>query len=185
MFQFFKKKKQTEEVKHETGKNADPQTTTETDTIDDLSFIQKMHHIHGTWDQYDILLAARGYGWDMMVDWAAYMEEADLDAVSTITVAEMANMPETELINEYRKSESGLKSFNLLAYERGMLAIGGISRTLKAPMKIVWFNQTRVLRFFTPIDDEVLLTKYIETVIRRTFGTKDAMKLAKPVPNNE
>ena len=66
-----------------------------------------------------------------------------------------------------------------------MLAIGGISRTLKMPVKIVWFNQTRVLRFFTPVDDEMLLTKYIETVIRRTFGTKDAMKLAKPVPDNE
>ena len=66
-----------------------------------------------------------------------------------------------------------------------LLAIGGISRTLMMPVKIVWFNQTRVLRFFTPVDDEILLTKYIETVIRRTFGTKDAMKLAKPVPDNE
>ena len=28
----------------------------------------------------------------------------------------------------------------------------------------------------------VLIKKYVETVIRRTFGTKDAMKLAKPIP---
>lgn len=61
-------------------------------------------------------------------------------------------------------------------------SVYGISRVLKCPVKIVWFNQSRVLRLFTIIDDEVLLTKYIETVIRRTFGTKDAMKLAKPVP---
>jgi len=47
---------------------------------------------------------------------------------------------------------------------------------------VVWFNQTRVLRFFTTIDDDTLMTKYIETVIRRTFGTEDAMKLAQPVP---
>ena len=26
-----------------------------------------------------------------------------------------------------------------------------------------------------------LITRYVETVIRRTFGTKDAMKLAQPV----
>ena len=33
------------------------------------------------------------------------------------------------------------------------------------------------------IDDEIYITKYVETLIRRTFGTKDAMKLAKPIPN--
>ena len=66
-----------------------------------------------------------------------------------------------------------------------MLAVGGISRVLKAPVKIVWFNQTRILRFFTPVGDEQLMTRYIETVIRRTFGTKDAMKLAKPVPKTD
>ena len=37
------------------------------------------------------------------------------------------------------------------------------------------------MRFFTIVDDETLIKKYIETVIRRTFGTNDAMKLAKPI----
>ena len=63
-----------------------------------------------------------------------------------------------------------------------MLSIAGISRTLMAPMKIVWFNQTQVLRFFTLVDDDLLIRKYVETVIRRTFGTDDAMKLAKDLP---
>ena len=53
--------------------------------LDDISYIQEMKHIRGPWQQYDVLLAARGYGWDTMVDWAAYMEPADLDAISTIT----------------------------------------------------------------------------------------------------
>ena len=65
----------------------------------------------------------------------------------------------------------------------GILSVAGIIQTLKVPMKIVWFNQTRILRFFTLIDDELLIKKYVETVIRRTFGTKDAMKLGKPIPN--
>lgn len=150
--------------------------------LDDISYIQEMKHIRGPWQQYDVLLAARGYGWNTMVDWAAYMESADLDAISTITTAEMVNMPSTELIDQYRKEPNGIKNFAALKEEKGLLAIGGISRMLKAPVKIVWFDQTRVLRFFTPIDDEELLTKYIETAIRRTFGTKDAMKKAKPVP---
>lgn len=51
-------------------------------------------------------------------------------------------------------------------------------------MKIVWFNQTKILRFFTIIDDDTLIKKYAETVVRRTFGTPDAMKLAKPIPSS-
>jgi len=153
--------------------------------LDDISFIKRMKHIRGTWQQYDVLCAATGYGWNYMVDSAAYMEAVDLDDISTVTVADMANTPETELINAYRQSSGTLQSFDQLSVERGELAIGGISRVLRAPVKIVWFNQTNVLRFFTPIDDEQLLTRYIETVIRRTFGTKDAMKLAKPVPKIE
>ena len=150
--------------------------------IDDISYIQEMQHIRGTWHQYDVLLAARGYGWDTIVEWAAYMEEADLDDISTMTVAETVNMPETEIIDEYRNAKLSIEKFDKLATARGRLSIGGLSRVLKAPVKIVWFNQTRVLKFFTVIDDDLLMTKYIETVIRRTFNTVDAMKLAKPAP---
>lgn len=49
------------------------------------------------------------------------------------------------------------------------------------PVKIVWLNQTRVLRMFTPVNDEELLTRYAETVIRRSFGTAEAMKKYKKV----
>lgn len=65
--------------------------------------------------------------------------------------------------------------------ENGVLSIAGISTTLKVPIKIVWFNQTKILRFFTLIDDELLIKKYAETVIRRTFRTQDAMKLGKDI----
>lgn len=150
--------------------------------LDDVSYIKEIKHIRGTWQQYDVLLAASSYSWNYMVDTAAYMESADLDTISTITTAEMANMEETELISAYRKTQGSIKDFGLLSFEKGELAVGGISRVLKAPVKIIWFNQTRVLRVFTLIDDELLLTKYIETMIRRSFGTEDAMKLAKPVP---
>ena len=187
MFKFFKNKTEKSDANpaQEVRKNTDKPTNNSINTeemIDDISYIQEIKHIKGNWQQYDVLLAARGYGWDMMVDWAAYMEQADLDNVSTITTARMANMPDEELIDYYRKSNGSIKEFDKLCTEQGVLAIGGISRVLKAPVKIVWFNQTRMIRIFTLIDDEILLTKYIETVIRRTFGTKDAMKLAKPVP---
>ena len=177
----FKKKQSDASLGTEPGKDPDKSTNIGINTeemIDDISFIREIKHTKGKWQQYDVLLEARGYGWDAMVDWATYMEHADLDNISTITTSAMANMPETELIDYYRKSQGSIKEFDKLSAEQGVLAIGGISRVLKAPVKIVWFNQTRVLRLFTPIDDEELLTRYIETVIRRTFGTEDAMKRA-------
>ena len=175
---FFRRKR--EKQKENVVQTAEPM-------IDDISYIQEIKHLSGKvgfflWHQYDVLLATRIYGWETMVDWAAYLEFADIDNIETITTADLANESETELIDDYRQSKGGIKEFKKLTEERGSLSIGGYSRTLKGSVKIVWFNQTRVLRFFTQFDDETLMTKYVETVIRRTFGTEDAMKLARPVP---
>lgn len=52
-------------------------------------------------------------------------------------------------------------------------------------MKIVGINQTEALRFFTSVDNDLLIKKYVETVIRRTFGTKHTMKLGKPIPDRQ
>ena len=90
-----------------------------------------------------------------------------------------------ELVHVYNQNKIGLKNFEGLAEEHGILSIAGHSRTLNDSVKIVCFNQTRALRVFTHINDETLVTKYVETLIRRTFGTKDAMKLAKPIPKND
>ena len=155
--------------------------------IDDISYIQEIKHLSGKvgfvlWQQYDVLLATQKYGWETMVDYVAYLETADIDKIESITVADMTDESSTELVHVYNQSKVGLNKFDKLAEERGLLSIAGYSRTLKDSVKMVWFNQTRVLRLFTHIDDETLITKYVETVIRRTFGTDDAMKLAKPVP---
>ena len=154
--------------------------------LDDVSYIKEIQHLSGkvgfvTWQQYDILLAARPYYWEAMVDWAAYMETADIENIESLTV----NAPdeeETELAQEYNQNKVGLQNFDKLDKEMGSLSIAGHSRTLNDDVKIVWYNQTNVLRVFTHINDETLVTKYVETFIRRTFGTPDAMKLAKPVP---
>ena len=86
-----------------------------------------------------------------------------------------------ELAHVYNQNKVGLKNFERIKEEYASLGISGRSRTLNDSVKIVWFNQTRILRIFTPINDETLITKYAETIIRRTFGTPDAMRLAKPV----
>ncbi len=155
--------------------------------LDDTSYIQEIKHLYGNvgiafWKQYDVLLATQHYGWETMVDWAAYMESADINKIESIAVADLNNDTGIELAHVYNQNIVGLKNFERLTEEHGILSIAGHSRTLNDSVKIVWYNQTRMLRLFTHINDELLITKYVETIIRRTFGTKDAMKLAKPVP---
>ena len=75
----------------------------EADTmLDDVSYIQEMKHLYGNvgiafWQQYDILLATQPYGWETMVDWAAYMESADFDKIDSIIVADLTDDTGTEL----------------------------------------------------------------------------------------
>ena len=174
-------------IENRRKKKTKAKTTPETETmLDDVSYIQEMKHLYGEvrivlWQQYDILLAARPYGWETMVDWAAYMESADIDKIDSIIVGNMNEDNDIELAHVYNQNKIGLNNYERLKEECGMLSIAGHSRTLDDSIKIVWANQTRVLRLFTHINDETLITKYVETLIRRTFGTKDAMRLAKPV----
>lgn len=153
---------------------------TNSDMIDDISYIAEMHHIQGPWNQYDFLLAAQGYGWDYAVDSADYMTKADLEHIGTVSMSETLNSDEKELINEFNSSGYSVKAMKSLKEEAGALGLGGISKIIGSPVKIVWFNQTKIIRIFTPVNDEDLLTRYAESVIRRNFGTPDAMKKAKP-----
>ena len=149
--------------------------------IDDVTYIRDIKHIPSVpWHQYDVLLAAQGYGWDYMISSADYMAAADLENISQVTSG-FIDSEDTNITELYKKSNGKFSETEELKNEAASLSVAGISKALKTPMKIVWFNQTQVLRFFTIVDDETLIKKYIETVIRRTFGTNDAMKLAKPI----
>jgi len=152
--------------------------------LDDTSYIQEIKHLYGNvgnafWKQYDVLLATQHYDWDTIVDCSAYMESADIDKIDSIIVADLTDDSGIELAHVYNQNKGGLKNFERLKEEHGILSIAGHSRTLNDYVKIVWYNQARVLRVFTHINDDVLITKYVETLIRRTFGTKDSMKLAR------
>lgn len=176
VFDFLKKKKQNDETQAGTVASGE--------YLDDITYVRAIKSFkQGPWVQYDILIAAQGYGWATMINWADYAAQADLVNVSQVTVSDL-NSPEKDITAEYTAFGkcTGLAE---LEEERGVLSIAGISTTLKAPMKIVWINQTKALRFFTVVDDEPLVRKYAETLIRRTFGTADAMKLGKPIPEGQ
>ena len=153
----------------------------DSDMLNDTSYIVEYRHISGPWQQYDFYLTS-GYGWDYMVDSAEYMASADLKNIGTVSVSAISGAQEEERVNEYRTCDSSFKTMPSLKHEWGVLGIGGVSQVSEgAPVKLVWFNQTRMLRMFTPVDDEDKALRYAETVIRRSFNTHDAMKKAKPV----
>ena len=182
LFDFFKKKGNVKPSKEQTN-DIDAVKTDE--FIDDITFIRAMKHTpSGPWHQYDILLAARGYGWENMIEWADYMSEADLNNISEVTVGSMG-VTSNNITESYLQNGGKCSQTPELSTECSMLSIAGISRVLNAPLKIVWINQTQILSFFTLIDDEALVSRYAETTIRRNFGTKDAMKLGRPIPEGQ
>lgn len=182
LFDFFKKK--TPAASRPATAPAAPRTDAAGEYLDDITFIQEIKHIPaGPWHQYDVLLAARGYGWEMMLGWADYMAGADLEHISEVTAGALG-AGDRNITASWQASGSCRKTPEL-AMEAGFLSIAGISKALKAPMKIVWINQTRVLRFFTLLDDEQLIRRYAETVVRRSFGTENAMKPGKPLPKGK
>ena len=87
----------------ESRRTAKKKATKAVDTmLDDVSYIQEMQHFSGKtgfelWQQYDILLAARPFYWELMVDYAAYMESADIENIDSLTVVDIPNEPATEL----------------------------------------------------------------------------------------
>ena len=120
----------------------------------------------------DILLAARPYNWDYMVDTAEYISHADLEDISTLTVSLLISSNEHEIIEEYYACGNSVKRIPQLHKEQGSLAIGGISQKLQ--------EQTNIIRIFGITDDEMFIRKYAETLVRRTFGTPEEMKLGRP-----
>ncbi len=188
MFLFWKKKKNTKNDEPKEKSFEDSKTAQNSiqarEYLDDISFIQEMKHSNaGLWQQYDFLLAAKGYGWETMMDWAQYMADGDLKPIHTLTCAMMLSGGEKEFIEQYRACGERIADIpDILHEEWGVLAVGGASKALNgAPVKIVWLNQTRVLRIFTLVNEDRQMQRYAETVIRRSFGTEEAMKLAKPI----
>ena len=118
--------------------------------------------------KYDILLATRGYGWDDIIEAADYLASADMDYIDSISTSSPTS-PTEELVHAYRQSKGRLKDLSLLAEEKGSLGLAGHSRKFDRSLKIVWYNQTRVLRIFSMFDDAALIREYVETMMQRAF----------------
>ena len=148
-----------------------------TDVLNDASYIFAVEHIVGPWHQYDFTLAAKGYGWEYILSSASYMIDADLCSIGTISVTPLVGSETKEYVSFYKANGENISLIADLKTEASMLGIGGMSKVLGGmPLKIVWINQTNIIRIMTPVDDVEFMICYMETVIRRSFGTADALK---------
>lgn len=155
--------------------------------LEDVTFIKAIKHTvlpGNVWHQYDVLLDAGNYGWDYMKDWADYMAEADLENVSQVETGTLGGSKQN-VTESYTAHDGRCGKTPELDTEQGLLSIAGISKIWKAPVKIVWLNQTKALRFFTTQENILKMQKYAETAVRRSFGTENAMKLGKPAQTNQ
>ena len=62
-----------------------------------------------------------------------------------------------ELAHVYNLNKVGLKNFERLVEEHGILSIAGHRHTLNDSVKIVWYNQTRVLRLLKGLSNSSFL----------------------------
>lgn len=98
------------------------------------------------WTQYDYQWPGR-YGFDYMVKIAQWLIWDGLEP-KTLTTGSLGGK-ETEHIQEWEEKRYVEKS---VGAEAGYLGIGGFHRYVPAPVKVYFYNQTNVVRFFVAGD---------------------------------
>ena len=122
------------------------------------------HSPVGRWHRYDVMLAS-GYGWETMLAWADYMTASDLVSVSEVTVGE-ADVGDRNVTASYRRYGEKCADTPEMQTEQGLLSVAGWSRRLKVPLKMIWYNQTNALCFFTPVKkSKRRMRRYAETIV--------------------
>ena len=129
---FFKKKSTTNtgDILAEENKNESASlNASSAEFLDDITFIREVKHIAAKpWHQYDVLLDAMIYGWDMMIDWADYMAQADLEHISQVTTAFVIEAEDKDITESYLKNGGKCAQTPELKTEMGVLSIAGISK---------------------------------------------------------
>lgn len=97
----------------------------------------------GPWKQFDYRWPHR-FGYDYMLRSAQWLMDHGLPA-RTLTTAAITGTPETE---HAQQLQEGLSLKECAGREAGVLALGGFDEGVHGMLKIVWFNQTDLVRVF-------------------------------------
>lgn len=105
---------------------------------------QLMHTaMAGPWKQFDYRWPHR-FGYDFMLRSAQWLMDHGMTA-KTLTTAAITGAPETEHVQQLQE---GLSLQECAGREAGVLALGGFCDSVHGLLKIVWFNQTDLVRVF-------------------------------------
>lgn len=149
--------------------------------LDDTSFITDVSVVqNGNQFLYTFRLTG-GYGWDYIRDSVDHLFTQDLEKETfNLSVGDFNTF--TDITKSYLKGRKTGENSLEWARERGRAKLFGKSKSLKSFVSVFFYNQTQILKLFLPLENKEIATAYIETLIRRSFGTPDQLKLAKPIP---
>ena len=154
------------------------------ETLNDTSFITDVSTSqNGKFSSY-VFRITKGYDWEYICSSVDYLFSSDLDKEHS-SIMVLDNGDYTDITKEYLK---GIKTGNpppIWTREHGGVNITGKSKALKNFVSIFLYNQNQYLEFKFSLANEKVATAYIETLIRRSFGTRDQLKLAKPIAPKE
>lgn len=148
----------------------------------DYSYICDVKYKKSTKDyplhQYFITLTGH-YGWEYMLSTADYVLKADFLQLEQLYCGNLGGR-EIDMTGQY-DSSLGLYAVFDVRDEASWLSIAGASKRIGG-VRIVWYNQTRNMKIETMVPIRDIAVAYAETIVRRTFGTADELKLWPPEP---
>lgn len=140
------------------------------DIIDEMDYVAAIKFVAGSPNEYDFLLMEQPYNWAYVVDFADYLVKVDFERVDSIQVSEGTEADELDLINEFHETAGFVRKMSSLQNEFKTLSMRGLSKALGVPIKIVFTNQTRMVRIFATSDDEVTMARYTDAIVGRRLS---------------
>lgn len=153
--------------------------------LDDTSYICDVKYVRkGNTCIYTFYLTSK-YGWDYIRSSVDYLFATDIEREGFHLSAGNFFDSMTDITKAYLKGIKNQTPAPEWTREGGCAKVFGKSRALKSFVSLVYSNQTRVLNLHFQLESPKIATAYIETLVRRSFGTPDAMKLARPNITND
>ncbi|HBD93560.1 MAG TPA: hypothetical protein DC057_05260 [Spirochaetia bacterium] len=105
----------------------------------------------GDWVVIDYM-TTWNYGYDFILDASQSIIDNDFkDDLQRVAISMIVGSKDIEIIEEVRNNKMILRNTPSVKEENGTLTISGISQIMECPFQISFFNQTNVVRLFTPI----------------------------------
>lgn len=115
--------------------------------------------------------------WESILQMVDYLLKAD---IVNFLVRVVDGNQETDITASFRANGNRCASTPELQKEHQQLILIGDSRCADQRIRLNWTNQANMIDMDLALDSQTLSVRYIETLLRRSFKTADALKLGEP-----